>query len=140
LTLVGQGIRYAAVGVLNTAVDLAVFALLVAGAGVAPVPANVVSFSAGAVNSFLWNRSWTFRALDNGKRTGRQFVEFGAVTLLGLALSTACVAVLAPVVGPMPAKLAGLGMTFVATFAVNRAVVFGGRGLRTRRAAEDRGG
>ncbi|MEQ8966274.1 MAG: GtrA family protein [Azospirillaceae bacterium] len=136
MTLVGQGARYAIVGGLNTLVDLAVFALLVEAAGTAPVPANVVSFSTGAANSFLWNRHWTFRELDNGKRARRQMAEFAAVTLLGLAASTGCVALLAPVVGPLPAKLASVVVTFALTFAINRTVVFGG-GPARRRAMED---
>jgi putative flippase GtrA len=89
--------RFALVGVSNFFVSLAVFflcyRLLVAGnvpalRGQAPgaaAIANVVAYIAGMVNSFLWNRSWTFRA--RGKILP-QAVRFTVVNLVSLALGT----------------------------------------------------
>jgi putative flippase GtrA len=90
--------RFALVGVSNFFVSLAVFylcyRLLFAGdvpamRGDAPGPAavaNVVAYIAGMVNSFLWNRSWTFRA--RGK-VMPQAVRFAVVNLASLTLGTA---------------------------------------------------
>jgi len=86
------------VGVSNFFVSLAVFflcyRLLVAGnlpalrgqASGAAAIANVVAYIAGMINSFLWNRSWTFRA--RGKILP-QAVRFTVVNLVSLALGTA---------------------------------------------------
>ncbi len=48
--------------------------------------ANVLAYLAGMVNSFLLNRSWTFRASGNA---AAQAVRFTIVNLASLALSTA---------------------------------------------------
>ena len=96
--------RFLLVGVSNFCVSLAVFylcyRLLLAG-GVpaasnrllAPAAvANVVAYLAGMVNSFLWNRSWTFRARDG--RLLPQAVKFTVVNSVSLVLGTGAMYVL----------------------------------------------
>ena len=53
--------RYGAVGVSNTLISAAVFALFSV-AGLQAVEAASLAFAAGAVNGFTWNRRWTFGA------------------------------------------------------------------------------
>jgi putative flippase GtrA len=89
--------RFALVGVTNFFVSLAVFyvcyRLLAAGSVPAlrnqalepAAVANVVAYVAGMVNSFIWNRSWTFRA--RGKVLP-QAVRFTVVNLVSLVLGT----------------------------------------------------
>jgi putative flippase GtrA len=90
--------RFLLVGASNFFVSLAVFYLcyhLLLAGGVpalrnqAPGPAaiaNVVAYLAGMVNSFLWNRSWTFRARDG--RIVPQALRFAVVNFVSLALGT----------------------------------------------------
>lgn len=52
--------RFAAVGVLNTLIDFAVFSVLALVLGLHVALANTVSYSAGIANSYVWNRHWTF--------------------------------------------------------------------------------
>jgi len=47
--------------------------------------ANLLAYLAGMVNSFLLNRSWTFRAAGNA---WPQAMRFAAVNLFSLAMST----------------------------------------------------
>lgn len=54
--------RFAIVGVGNTLVDLAVFTLLAQFLEVNVYLAQVLGYSAGTLNSYILNRSWTFRA------------------------------------------------------------------------------
>jgi putative flippase GtrA len=56
-------VSFAAVGVLNTAIDLVLFTLLVAPLGI--LPANVVSTSAGMAFSFVMNGRHTFGAASS---------------------------------------------------------------------------
>lgn len=76
-------IKFNAVGVLNTAVDFAVYTLLTA-LGMSLVPSQIISYACGTLNSYLFNSRWTFRdkVLTVGK--GAKFV---LVNLLSLAVS-----------------------------------------------------
>ena len=49
-------------------------------------PISVVAASIAILNSFFWNRRWTFRAMDREERS-RQFGRFLVISLIGLALN-----------------------------------------------------
>lgn len=80
--------RFAVVGVGNFFVSFAVFYLcyhyLPAG-GASGAVANVFAYVAGMINSFVWNRSWTFNA--EGGVAG-QALRFTVVNLVSLSLGT----------------------------------------------------
>ncbi|WP_325048410.1 GtrA family protein [Paenibacillus sp. CAA11] len=84
-------IRFGLVGVLNTAVDFIVFALLTY-AGLPYLAAQCVAYSCGIANSYIVNRSWTFKA--KSQRTGRELASFVLVNLGTLALVSALLAAL----------------------------------------------
>ena len=88
-----QFVKFAIVGGIGTAVNLAVLkiALLTWGHASTTTPltveiaASALAFMVAVVNNFLFNRWWTFRS------TGPAHVEFGkflTVSLAGLALNT----------------------------------------------------
>lgn len=81
-------VKFALVGVLGTAVDFSVLNLLILGLGMPKALANTFSFSAGALNNFSWNRVWTFPE-SRQRPLGRQFGQFFAVSLGGLAINQA---------------------------------------------------
>jgi putative flippase GtrA len=58
---VGRVARFSAVGVLNTLIDVGVFVALVWWVRMPIVPANLLAFAAALANSYVLNRSWTFR-------------------------------------------------------------------------------
>jgi putative flippase GtrA len=126
-----QLVRYVAVGASNTAITLAVYALLVR-AGTPAVAASVGAFVAGAVNGYRLNRAWTFRGARGGARAGGRYV---VVQLVGLAINALGVA-LAVSVAELP-RFAGevLALPFATsmTFTLARSWVFtvpGGRATR----------
>ncbi|MBF8376746.1 GtrA family protein [Alicyclobacillus mali] len=82
-----QVLVFAAVGVLNTAVDTGVFFALAALCHVASAVAQVVSYACGMVNSFAWNRGVTFRA--GAFRWGEvaRFALVNGVSLVASAVS-----------------------------------------------------
>ncbi len=83
-----QAVKFAAVGVANTGVDLVVYLVLtrwVAAFAMRPVLAKAVSYSAGTLNSFYWNRRWTFRSNVDVKRALPTYV---LAALVGLAINT----------------------------------------------------
>ncbi len=69
--------RFAVVGVGNTFVDFGLFFLLVA-LGMPYMWAQMFGYSAGVINSYVWNRTWTFRAQG---AIVKQFVRFLVINL-----------------------------------------------------------
>ena len=72
-------LKYCAVGVLNTVVTLVVIFVTKSLIGLPPMLCNALGYTAGVINSFLWNRAWVFRS--DGKM-GREAVKF----LLGFGI------------------------------------------------------
>ena len=62
--LENQFLRFCAVGASGYAVNLAVYAALLA-AGLHYLAAAAVAFLVAAGSNYLWNRAWTFRASDS---------------------------------------------------------------------------
>jgi putative flippase GtrA len=118
-----RALRFGAVGIANTALDIALFSFLTLVAGAPAVAANVVSYPAGIGLSFVLNRVWTFRDRDR-QRAWRQLILFAAGSLVGLAVSTLVVAVLVGAWGPLPAKAASIAATFAWNYLFANRVVF----------------
>lgn len=80
-----QFLRYASVGVANTAVHFAILGMLVEMAGWHPLLSNAVAFLVASALSFQLNARFTFvRPAGWGG-----YVKFVGVALLGLAISSA---------------------------------------------------
>lgn len=75
--------KFCAVGATGYAVNLGVFALLVAGAGLHYLLAAVGSFLVAVTNNYIWNRLWTFRG-DRG-HVAYQGLRFLVVSGVALA-------------------------------------------------------
>ena len=118
-----RALKFGAVGVANTGLDIAVFSFLTLIAGVPAVTANLVSYSAGIGLSFMLNRSWTFRD-RNQRHPWNRLILFAAGNLTGLALSTLIVATLVGSWGPLYAKAASVGATFLWSYLFSNHVVF----------------
>jgi hypothetical protein len=58
----GRMLRFAVVGVANTAIDVALFSFLYYAQGWPPLWANSAGYAAGLANSYLCDHLWTFRA------------------------------------------------------------------------------
>lgn len=96
-----QFARFAAVGVLNTAIDFGILNLLSLASGVAGGfvvgGVNLPGFGAAVVNSYFWNKFWVFRDRDLEKIREpmlADFPKFFSVTLVGLFLNSGIVIVL----------------------------------------------
>ena len=74
-----QMVKFAIVGVLNTLVDFAVFQTLNLTLGWV-YAAQVLGYTFGVINSYLWNSNWTFRE----QRT-RSLKEMGLFLLVNIA-------------------------------------------------------
>lgn len=79
-----QFIRFNVVGVFNTLIDFSAF-LLLTRLGMPYRLAHVISYSCGLVNSFVWNKLWTFASRE-GLR-GTEALKFIIVNLGSLGVS-----------------------------------------------------
>jgi putative flippase GtrA len=91
LSLFLQFLRFCLVGGLNTFVDVLVFNLIVwsfptQDSGLLVVY-NSVAYAIGALNSFCWNKLWTFR--QRSSASGDQVTRFMLVTSLGIICNDA---------------------------------------------------
>lgn len=82
---VRQFIKFGLVGLSSTVIDWAVFYLLNLFFGIYYLLAKVISFSFAVINSYIWNRRWTFRSQDTGKT--KEFSKFLIVALVGLSIN-----------------------------------------------------
>ncbi len=94
-----QLFQFGVVGAVGYVVNLAVFAALTVALDVQHIAAAVLAFCVAVSNNFLWNRIWTFRESAEGGHTGFQATRFFAVSLAGLAVNLAVLALLVDVLG-----------------------------------------
>jgi putative flippase GtrA len=76
LDVIIQLLKYALVGVVNTLIDASAYFGLTRWLGLAslPVLTKGITYTLGMVNSFYWNRTWTFRSRSNLWRAGVLFI------------------------------------------------------------------
>ncbi|MDG2262423.1 MAG: GtrA family protein [Actinomycetota bacterium] len=85
-------VRFAGVSVVGVFITQALLILFNAGLDWAGVPANIAATSIAAIPIFLMHRTWVW-GVTRSHSVGREIVPFWSYTLLGLAVSTAFVAV-----------------------------------------------
>ncbi|OEC63351.1 hypothetical protein A7D21_29110 [Pseudomonas sp. AP19] len=80
-------VRFACVGVGNTAIHLCVVFLLVEQLAIQPPLANAAAFAVANIVSYLLNSTWTFQK----KTSFAGYSRFFIVSLVGLGISWGCV-------------------------------------------------
>jgi putative flippase GtrA len=124
LKAAGQFLVYGGVGLVNTAVDFAIFLFAIYVFGIAVAHANIISWLGSSASSYLLHSHITFRETVHEVGIGKRIVLYAAVASAGVAVGTVAVVALARVM-PLPvAKIASLGLAFLATVALNKYVVF----------------
>ena len=120
----GRAWRFGAVGVFNTFVDMAAFAVFVA-LGVSAAPANVLAFLVANLQSYFLNARFTFA--ENGRRARKTvsgYLKFAFAHSFSLAVSTFAIILLVQKIHPLWAKLAATVFTFVLNYWVSATFVF----------------
>jgi putative flippase GtrA len=94
--------KFAVVGVLNSGVDFGIlnFLMLMTGvsSGVGFLAFKSISVTLGVLNSYLWNKYWTFNT-SNQADARREFVAFMVVTLIAVGVNVAGADVIVNVIG-----------------------------------------
>lgn len=99
-----QAVRFATVGVSNTVIDFIVFMLLQSFTGV--VPAQFIGYGAGTLNSYLWNRRWTF-----AQGTDWDIREMIRFLLVNIAVATVTACAISLVADHIPVWIAKIVVT-----------------------------
>jgi putative flippase GtrA len=86
LAWIEQALKFLSVGVLNTLLDAGLYALLTRWLGFSalPVLAKSISYGVGILNSFYWNKRWTFKS---DLRAAAMIVPFVLANLVALAVN-----------------------------------------------------
>lgn len=82
---IAEFIKFVLVGFINLTIDFSLYLILTRLAGIDYLWANVLSFTAATVNSFIFNKKWTFR--NTSKNYQRQYLQFYLVSGVGLGLN-----------------------------------------------------
>lgn len=120
-----QLFRFGIVGVLNTAIDFAVFILLYFVFDVPIVLANTAGYCFGVINSFICNKYWTFVGHENDIRVAHQFARFLALYFVGLGISNLVIWLLASFTPALIAKGFATIVSFLWNFWSTRRFVYG---------------
>lgn len=119
-----QFIKFAFVGVLNTAIHYAVFYVLYAYVGFYHLLASGIGYVIATVNSYILNRRWTFRS--RSVAVGQEFGRFFLVNLASMSVNLLSMAVLVEIVGidPPIAQLLTIALTLAVNFTGNKLWTF----------------
>jgi putative flippase GtrA len=134
--IIRQFSKFVVIGFVNTAIDFAVLNLLMWWTGVYQgawiVLLNAISFTIAVINSYFWNKYWTFR--DKNEVGVKEFSQFIMVTLIGLAINSGVVygmtTLIPPFFGLSPelwanfAKAAATGLSLIWNFIGYKFFVF----------------
>ena len=117
--------KFMTVGVLNTAIDAGAYFALTRwlGLGSAPVLAKGIAYVIGMLNSFFWNRKWTFGDKGNIWRAAGLFT---LTHIFALAINAGTMALVLDML-KLPEIIAwgaATGASFLWNFVLNKLVVF----------------
>ena len=119
-----QAARFATVGVVNTGVDVGLFAFFFYVLTWPLLVANAGGFTAAVAVSYILNKTWTFADPSRGREAIQRGFAFLAVAVGGLGIGSLAIWLAALVAPPILAKLASVGATFLWNFTVSRRWVF----------------
>lgn len=83
--------RFGIVGLMNVSVDIGIATTLRRAYEIDPksvemLPILITASSVAIINSYFWQRMWTFR--EKAPPSGKEFIAFVVVTLIGLGINT----------------------------------------------------
>ena len=115
---------FAAVGVVNTVIDFAVFWTAATVLLWPLVPANVLAWAVAVSCSYVMNCHITFGPETGRVLRWRDYFAFAATGVAGMVASTAALFALAYAVPLVAAKLVSILVSFAVNFALSHLVVF----------------
>ncbi|MGB9368962.1 MAG: GtrA family protein [Xanthobacteraceae bacterium] len=119
-----KAISFALVGLINTAVDAAIFFLLLAYLTPSLVLANVTAWFIANTGSYVMNSFTTFSAETGGKLSLKHYAGFVGSGLVAVTASTITLVLAAKLMPVWAAKAIAILVSFVVNFSITHLVVF----------------
>jgi putative flippase GtrA len=139
LAIMRKAVSFGLVGIVNAAIDFAVFWTAIHALGLSKIPANVLGWMVAVSASYVMNSFTTFAAESGRKLRWRAYGAFVASGIAGMVASTAALVIADWLLGVLiadadlrlaVAKVAAIGVSFLVNFSLSHFVVF-----RTRHGA-----
>jgi putative flippase GtrA len=122
-----QIIKFGLVGVSNTLVDFAVLNLLTwttkIYSGNWIILFNIASFTAAVINSYIWNKYWTFKKKQRSD-TAQEFSKFLFVSIIGAVINSGIVYTVTTYIDPLFDLSSGLWVNVAKILATGVALVW----------------
>ena len=125
-----KAVSFALVGLINTAVDAAIFFLLLAYVTPSLVIANVTAWFIANTGSYVMNSFTTFSAETGGKLSFKHYAGFVGSGIVAVTASTITVVIAAKFMPVWAAKAIAILVSFVVNFTITHFVVFRAKGER----------
>lgn len=122
-----QVIKFGLVGVSNTLVDFAVLNLLTWATKIYSgnwiILFNIASFTAAVINSYIWNKYWTFKKREKGD-AAQEFSKFLFVSIIGAVINSGIVFSITTYIDPLFNLSSGLWVNVAKILATGVALVW----------------
>jgi len=127
-----KAVSFALVGLINTAVDAAIFFLLLGYVTSSLVIANVTAWFVANTGSYVMNSLTTFSAETGGRLRFKDYAGFVGSGLVAVTASTITVVIAAQFMPVWAAKAIAILVSFAVNFSITHFVVFRPRGRAAR--------
>lgn len=122
-----KALSFATVGLINTAVDAAIFFLMLGFVTKSLVLANVTAWFVAVTGSYVMNSFTTFSAETGGKLQLRHYAGFVGSGLIAVFATTTTIVLLANYIPVWAAKGLAILVSFAVNFSLTHLVVFRAR-------------
>ena len=125
-----KAVSFALVGLINTAVDAAIFFLLLGFVTSSLAIANVTAWFVANTGSYVMNSFTTFSAETGGKLRAKDYAGFVGSGIVAVTASTITVVIAAKFMPVWAAKAIAILVSFAVNFSITHFVVFRAKGER----------
>ncbi len=120
---VKQFIKYISVGLLNTIIGLSVIFFCMKILHFTYIISNILGYFVGLINSFIWNKIWTFGSKGN---TGIETAKFLLVFSISYTIQLGALIIIKEIMHIIPeiAQILSVGVYTITSFILNKFFTF----------------
>ncbi|WP_446897912.1 GtrA family protein [Clostridium sp. LBM24168] len=86
--------RFSTTGILNTLIDFIIFTICSSVLGIYYTISQIIGYSSGIINSFIFNKKWTFEAEGSKKMLKYELIQFIIVNIVSLSITVIFIRIL----------------------------------------------